>query len=97
MPPLPSVTRFIDPQHTTYLASQVKASSAPGKQLLVLANGNVLSLQEDGTFAERPPGTDGAFEQCNVASQIATYLYIWNGILRGPVSVAFVITSGPAT
>lgn len=95
-PMLPIVTSFIDPQETMYLVSSVKSSSAPGKSVLVLANGNVLSLQEDGTFAERPPNSDGPFEQCNVSGQTATYLYLWNGNLRGPKTVSFAVTSGPA-
>jgi hypothetical protein len=96
-PMIPSVTTLIDPQQTMYLASSVKPSTnRPGKSTLVLANGNVLSLQEDGTFAERPPNTDGPFEQCNVTGQLATYLYEWNGNLRGPKTVSFTLTSGPA-
>jgi hypothetical protein len=80
--------KLTDPQTLTFYVSAVNALPN-GKSTLSMIDGTVLSLQPDLTWQTRSAGTAGAFEQCDVAGQCATYWYVWDNKLVGPVSVAF--------
>jgi len=88
-------TTFLDPQKTAFLVTKKKAVQN-GKSTIQF-NDKVYSLQPDGTFADRPDGASGAFEQCDVDGQTATFWYLWNGKLIGPVTVAFFMVTQPGS
>ena len=52
---------------------EVVASHDAGKSLLVNGDGSIVSVQPDGSIQSRPPGTDGAWEQCVISGGIALF------------------------
>ena len=54
-------------------AVTVKPSSAQGKSVLMVENGEVISVQPSGEVQLRPAGTDNAYEQCVVGNGTARY------------------------
>lgn len=90
------LTTFTDPQKTAFLVGAVNKSNGKGKSTLSDPSGRVYSLQPDLTWGDRDAGADGAFEQCTVDGQTATYWYQWHGAVVGPVTVAFFLVSNPS-
>ncbi len=85
---------FADPQKTTLAVASVNAVPNSKKKTLSFPGGTVVSCQEDGSIQERPSGSDGPFEQCDVDGQVATYWYDWQGKTYGPFAFAFFLVSG---
>lgn len=52
---------------------EIKPSSKSGCSNLILMDGSVLSVQPDGSLQNRPSGTDGSFEQCQITGNLAAY------------------------
>lgn len=96
-------TLFLDPNKTAFLVSKVN-DAGNGKSTLSDPDGKVYSLQPMNTwpapdqpkFEDRDAGAAGAFEKCDVDNGIATFWYMWQGELQGPVSVAFFLAKQPA-
>lgn len=56
------------------LANRVIAlTDGSGDYVVELPNGNILSCQPDGHFAERPPNTMGPWERCKVNGNRLTF------------------------
>lgn len=53
-----------------------------GKFTLSRGDGQVLSMQPDGTRQWRPAGTAGPYEQCSIEGDKAIYRYTWDGVGR---------------
>jgi len=58
----------------TIVISSINQSSKTGCNTLTQLNGTVASCQGDGTIQDRPAGTDGDYEQCQVTGLLAVFL-----------------------
>ena len=57
-----------------------------GGFVIVLPNSNVFSLQPDGSYGERPPGTAGSYEVCQQDPAINILRFNPSGI---PYAIAY--------
>ncbi len=98
------LTGYVDPAKMTLAIMAVNAVSGSKKKTLSFPDGTVASLQDNSTvqnpiMQDRPLGTNGRFETCDVvetgpATGVATWYYDWNGQAVGPIAIAFTLVTG---
>ncbi len=74
-PPEDSVmlSTYADPAKGVIAVKAVKPIAGTKLVTLISPNDKVVSCQPNGTLEERDPGTEGAYEQCQVGANVATF------------------------
>jgi hypothetical protein len=67
------LSTFTDPLKEVIAVKAIKPIPGSSAVTWILPNDNVYSCQPDGSYGERPPGTDGAYERNRTEGNIGTF------------------------